>query len=161
MPRKKSKAVAEGNGPVPHNTFGLAGITMVEIRRIMSEALEKFFDKYYGLKPGYPKEKNTDQCLASLEHDAWQPRLAKEADLKPDTKTRKRTKDVAADRAKHGYRSFMNRVDVGQTSSTNFGMTAESPAFPCREDALVDKVAEVPKPCLAPVKMRAPPAAGG
>ena len=51
MPRKKRKAVLKGSVPVPQDTSGLlGGITIEEIRRIMSEALDKSFDKYCGLK---------------------------------------------------------------------------------------------------------------
>ena len=47
MPRKKRKAVLEDNDAVPRDTFGLLGeITMEEIRRIMSEALDKSFDNF-------------------------------------------------------------------------------------------------------------------
>ena len=46
MPRKKSKAVLEGNGYVPQDTYAkLDGITLEELRRIMSEALDKAFDE--------------------------------------------------------------------------------------------------------------------
>ena len=46
MPRKKSKAVLEGNGHVPQDTYAkLDGITLEELRRIMSEALDKAFDE--------------------------------------------------------------------------------------------------------------------
>ena len=38
----------------------------------------------------------TNQRSASLEQDAWQPRLTMEADITPDTKTRKRTEGAAA-----------------------------------------------------------------
>ena len=51
MPRKKSKAVPEVNRPVPQDTSGLLDeITLEEIRRIMSEALDKSFGNVYGLK---------------------------------------------------------------------------------------------------------------
>ena len=102
MPRKKSKDVPEGNGPVTQDKSGL--LTMEEIRRIISEATEKYFDKWtshYGLKPEYPKEKNINQRLAGLEYEARQPRLATEANVETDKKTRKRTEGAAAaDRAK-------------------------------------------------------------
>ena len=54
MPRKKSKAVPKGNGPVPQ-------VIIEEIRRIMSEAIDKYLDKWkshYGLRPEYPKDKS-------------------------------------------------------------------------------------------------------
>ena len=49
----------------------------------------------------------TEQCLAGLEQDAWQPRLAMEADVPgnvpADKKTRERTEGAAtAVQAKHG-----------------------------------------------------------
>ena len=41
MPRKKSKAVLEDNGPVPQDAYViLGGVIPVEIRRVMSEALD-------------------------------------------------------------------------------------------------------------------------
>ncbi|CAM9505935.1 unnamed protein product, partial [Ascophyllum nodosum] len=43
----------------------------------------------------------TSQCLAELQHGAQQPRLTTEADVEPDTKTRKRTENAAADQAKN------------------------------------------------------------
>ena len=84
-----------------------------------------------------------------------------EADVKPNTKTRKRTENAAADQAKHGDSSSAKRVDAGLTSSTSFGMIPEPPTLPRRDDALVDKGAEAPKPCISPVKMRTLTAAGG
>ena len=43
-----------------------------------------------------------DQLLANLEQDAWQPRLAMEADVPADKKTRERTEGAAtAVQAKH------------------------------------------------------------
>ena len=43
------------------------------------------------------KTRETRQRLAGLEQDARQPRLAMEADVASDKKTRKRTEDAAAD----------------------------------------------------------------
>ena len=46
MPRKWSKAVPEGNGIVFQDTYVmLGGITLEELRRIISEALEKALDE--------------------------------------------------------------------------------------------------------------------
>ena len=79
-----------------------------------------------------------------------------------DKKTRKRAEDAAADRAKHGDSCSAKRLDTGPTSSTSFGMKAEPLSLPCcRDDALVDKEAAAPKPCLAPGEMRTLTAAGG
>ena len=54
------------------------------------------------------------------------------------------------------------RVDYGSTSLASFGTIAEvsAPETSIR-DALVDKGAEAPKPCLPPAEMRTPTAAGG
>ena len=61
-----------------------------------------------------------------------------EADVTADTKARKRTEDAAADRAKYGDSYYAKRVDAGPTSSTSFGMQAEPPALPLRDDSLVN-----------------------
>ena len=73
MPRKTSKAVPEGNDPVPQYTSGLlGGIKLEEIRRMLYEALGKSFDNLYGLKYETSKEIGAkNQRLAGLEHDAW------------------------------------------------------------------------------------------
>ena len=104
----------------------------------------------------------TNKRLAGLEHEARRPCLATEANVEPDTRTRKRTEGAsAADRVMNGDSSFA-RVDFVSTSLTSFGMIAEPPA-PEKSigDALVDKDAEELKPCLLPVEMRTPTAAGG
>ena len=57
MPRKKSKAVPGSNGAIPQDTYVmLSGITLEELRRIMSEAAEKVFDNHFGQKPENPDE---------------------------------------------------------------------------------------------------------
>ena len=65
------------------------------------------------------KEKNTNHRLTGLEHEAGQSRLATEADVETDKKTRKCTEGTAAaDRAKHnGDSSSARRVDHGLTTS--------------------------------------------
>ena len=93
------------------------------------------------------------QRLAGLEQEARQPRLATEADVPTDKQTRKRTEDAGAGQAKHGDSCSTKRVDAGPTSLTSSGKTAESLAPPLREDVLVDKGAEAPKPYLSPVEM--------
>ena len=85
-----------------------------------------------------------------------------EEDVKPSTKTRKRTEDAVADRAKHGDSSPAKRVDTGPTGLTSFGKIAEpSLALLCRDDAQGDKGAKAPRPCLSVIEMRTPPVAGG
>ena len=85
-----------------------------------------------------------------------------EADVKPDTKTRKRTEGVvAADRAKYiGDSSSSKKFNSDMTSLISFGMMAESPALSLSDDTLVDKGAAAPKLCLSSVEMRTLTAAG-
>ena len=76
--------------------------------------------------------------------------------VKSDTKTRKRMEDVAVDRVVSGDSFSVNQVDPDQMCLTRFGDDSIIPLdLPCsRHDALVDKDAEVPKPCLSPTEMR-------
>ena len=69
MLRTKSKAVPEGNGPVPQDISGLlGGTTLEELRRIMPEVLDKFVEKHYELKPENSKERRaTNQYLAGAD----------------------------------------------------------------------------------------------
>ena len=157
MLRKKSKAVPEGNDLIPQDAYVmLGGITLEELRRVMSETMGKALEECF-------KEdmRRLNQRLTSLEQDARQPHLAMEADVTADKKTRERTEDAAAAvQAKHG--DSCKRVQAGPTSSTIFGKKAEAPALPCRDDVLIDiKGAAAPKPCLSPVEMRTLTAAGG
>ena len=102
-----------------------------------------------------------DQRLASLEWDARQPRLAMEANVPEDEKTRERTESAAtAVQAMHGDICTAKRVQAGPTASTSFGVKAEPPAFPCR-DNLVENGAAAPKLCLSPLEIRTSTAAGG
>ena len=152
MPRNWSMAVPEGNGPIPQYAYvKLGGITMEESRRIMSGALDKAFDE--------PTEnmRNTNQRLVGLEQEHRQPRLATEADVLADNKARKRMEDTAAVQAKHGDSCSAERVRAGPTS---FDMKVEPPALPRRDDVLIDEGDAAPKPCLLPVDMRTPTAAG-
>ena len=73
-----------------------------------------------------------DQRVASLEQDAWQPRLAMEVDGPADTKTRVRTEGAAkAVHAMHVDSFSAGRVDPGpKTNSISFGVKAERPALP-------------------------------
>ena len=61
----------------------------------------------------------------------------------------------------NGDSSSARRFDDGPTSLTRFDMIAEPPALPWRDDALVDKGAKAPKPCLSPVHMCTLTTAGG
>ena len=85
-----------------------------------------------------------------------------EAEVKSDTKTRKRMEDVAADRVISRDSSSVH-VDPDPTCLISFGDDSIGPpAFLCsRHDALVDKGAAAPKPRLSPMKMRTLTAVGG
>ena len=97
-----------------------------------------------------------------LEQDSRQPRFAMEADVPADKKTRERTEGTAtAVQAMHGDSFSANRAEAGPTSSTSFGVKAEPPALPCRDDVLVENAAAVPKLCISPLERRKPTAAGG
>ena len=78
-----------------------------------------------------------------------------ETDVRTDTKTRKRMKDVAAERVTSGDNSSA-QVNPDPMCLTSFGGdSTESPALPCsRDDAVVDNGAAAPKSCLSPVEMR-------
>ena len=104
-----------------------------------------------------------EQCVARLEQDARQPRLTMEADGPANTKTRERMEGTAtAIQAKHGDSFSDSRVDPGpKTNSTSFGVKAEPPALPRRDDVLVENGAAAPKSCLLSLEMRSPTAPGG
>ena len=103
------------------------------------------------------------QRSASLEQDARQPRLAMEADVIKNIKTRKRTEGTATtERVTSGDNSSAE-VDPDPICLASFGDDSTGPpALPCsRYDALVDNGAAAPKPCLSPVEMHTRTAAGG
>ena len=157
MPRKWSKSVPEGNGPVlHHDEFESREPTMVGLYRMIEELSDKSDSNLEKRKSRFEQQdekldeltkkvKETRQRLAGLEHDARQPGLATGADVPTDKKTRKRMEDAAADQAKHGDSYSAKRVDVGPTTSTSFGMTAKPSALPRRDDVLVDESTELPK----------------
>ena len=103
-----------------------------------------------------------DQRLASLEQHARHPRLAMEADESADEKTRERTEGAAkAVQAMHRDNFSANRVQDGPATSITFGVKAEPPALPCRDNVSVENGAAAPKSCLSPLKMRTTTVAGG
>ena len=161
MPQKKNKAVPDCNGLVPyHDEFGSDQLTMADLYRIIKERFDRSDKQFDELAENI---RVTNQRLAGLEHEARQPRLAKETDVEPDTKTRKRTENAAAHRAKHGNRSSSARVDHDLMRLTSLADDSTEPPAPEKSigNTLVDEGAEVPKPCLSPVEMRTPTAAGG
>ena len=102
-----------------------------------------------------------EQHLASLEQDAWQPRLAIEANGPEDTKACERTEGVStAVQVMHGDSFSTVRVDAGpKATSTSLSVKAEPPALSCRDD--VKNGAAAPKSCLSALEMRTTSAAGG
>ena len=124
---------------------------------------EELFDKSDGKLDELTENlKRANQRLASLEHDAWQSHLALEEDVPLDRKTRERTEGSAtAAQAKHGDRCSAKRVQDGPTCSTSFGVKAEPPSLPCRDDVLVQNGATAPKLCISPLEMRTPTDASG
>ena len=98
----------------------------------------------------------TKQRSACLEQDAWQPRLALEAGVPSDTKTRKRAEGAAAAvQAKRGDCFFANQVDPDMTCRTSFGYysTGLPTLLRSRDDPLVGNGAAVLKLCLSPMEM--------
>ena len=137
MPRKWSKGVPESNGSVPHHDeFGSDQPTMADLYRMSKERFDRLSKQFGGLTE---KRRVTNQRLAGLEHEARQPRFATEANVEPDTKTRKRTEDAVAHGVMDGASSSLS-VDGGPMSLTSFGTIAEPPA-PENSigDALIDK----------------------
>ena len=105
-----------------------------------------------------------DGHVTRLEHGAWQPRLAMEADGQANTaKTRERTEGAAtAVQAMRGDCFSARRVEPSPTTnSTSVGMKADPPAFPCRGDSVVECGAAAFKSCLPSMEMRPSTAAGG
>ena len=102
-----------------------------------------------------------EKRLRRLEHDDRKPRLVMEADGPADTTTRERTEGAAtAVQAMHGDSCTEQKVQDGPKTSLSFGVKAEPPDLPCREDVLVEDGAAALKSCLSSLEMRIT-AAGG
>ena len=97
-----------------------------------------------------------NQCVARLEQDARQPRLAMEADGPAHTNTEGAAKAVQVN---HGDSCTARRIQDRPKTSINFGVKAEPPALPCRDDVVVANGAAAPKSCLLPLEMRTTSAA--
>ena len=103
------------------------------------------------------------QHVTRLENEARQLRLAMEADGPADTtKTRERTEGAAtAVQAMRGDCFSACRIEPGPTTnSTSFGVKAGPPAFPCRDDSVVENSAAAFESCLPSMEMRPSTAAG-
>ena len=148
MPRNWSKAAPEGNDPVPQQKeFRSDQPTPTDVNRLFEERFDrqlKVINPFDKLDELADKMRTTKQCLADLEQDTRQPRLAMEPDVPSDTKNRERAEGAAATvQAKHGDSCSAKRVQAGATSSSSFGNDFTGPsALPCsRDDALVDNTA--------------------
>ena len=85
-----------------------------------------------------------------------------EADGQANTKTRERTEGAAtAVQAIRGDSFSACRVASGPKTSTSFGVKAEPPALPCKDDVVVESGDAAPKSCLPSLEMRSSTAAGG
>ena len=96
------------------------------------------------------------QYAARLEQDARQPHLAMEADGQADTETRERTEGAAtAVQAMRGDCFSARRVEPGlNTNSASFGVKAEPPALPCRDDVVVECGTAASESCLPSLQRR-------
>ena len=123
----------------------------------MDDRLDKKFDKIS------EEMRKMDQHVTRLEHGAQQPRVAMEADGQASTKTRERTECAAtAVQAMRGDCFSARRVEPGSTTnSTSFGVKAEHPALPCRDDIVVESDPAASESCLPPMEMRSSTATGG
>ena len=167
MPRKESKNVPEGNGPVhQREELGSGQPTLEDVYQVLEEGFRKinsYLDQMNRkLKEVTDEKRSMDQHETSLEQDARQPRLAMEGDGRANTKTCERTEGAAtAEQAMRGDNVSARRVEPGpKTNSTSVGMMAEPPALPCRDDILVESGDGSPKSCLPFPEMRSPSAAG-
>ena len=144
MLRKESENVSEGNGPVhQEDEFGFGQPALADEYRETKNLFNQHnirLDKITRL---------LEQLSACLEHEARQPRLAMEVDGPANTKTRERTEGAAtAVKAMRGDSFSACRVDPGPKTSTSFGVKAEHPALPCRDDVVVGSGDAAPKSCL-------------
>ena len=161
MSRKESEAVPESNSLVSQQEeLGSGHPTVEDVYSMVTELFDK---SLWRLEKLTEDLKSINRRVASLEQGDWQPCLAMEADGPANTKTRERTNGAAAViQAIHGDRCSANRVQVGsKTTSTSFGVNAESSALPCRNDVVVENGTATPKSCVSPLEMRTTTAAGG
>ena len=102
------------------------------------------------------------QFSARLEQDARQRHYAMEADETANAKTRERTESAAtAIQAMRGDScTAEQKVQDGPKTSITFGMEAEPPGLPCRDDVLVQGGDAAPESCLPSLEMRSSTAAG-
>ena len=158
MLRKATKAVPEGNDPVPQKEeLGSGQPTMEDVYRRMKLMMSHFEENMDELSDVM------NQHVTRLEHETRKPRLAMEADGQASTKTRQRTEGAAiAVQVMRGDCFSARRVEPGPTTnSTSFGMKAEPLALPCRDDIVVESGPAASELCLLSMEMRSSTAAGG
>ena len=103
-----------------------------------------------------------NQRLTRLEHKARQTRLVMEADGPASTKTRECTESAAtAVQAMPGDScTTAQKVQDGPKTSISFGVKAEPPDLPCRDDVSVEGGDVAPTSCLTSLEMRTTTTAG-
>ena len=90
-----------------------------------------------------------EQHLLIQEQDARRPRLAMEADETANSQTQERTEGPAkAVQVRGDSCTAEQKVQDGPKTSITFGVEAEPPDLPCREDVLVEEGATSPESCL-------------
>ena len=165
MPRKDYETVPEGNCPIPQQEeFGSGKPTLEDIYRLCAERFDRMDDRWNKkLDEIFYEMREVDQHVTRLEHGARQPRLAMETDGYTDTKTRERTESAAtAVQAMRGDCFSARLVEPGpNTNSTSFGVKAEPPALPRRDDVVVECSTAASESCLPSLKIRSSVAAGG
>ena len=96
MRRIKNKAVSKDNGPFPHDEPESYEPTMAVIYRLLKRGFEEMDKHFNEMTSNFDRQDKrfedieNNQRLAGLQHQAQQPRLAVEADVRPDMKNRER-----------------------------------------------------------------------
>jgi hypothetical protein len=113
---------------------------------------EKFAEVKIEFEKIHKRLDDRDKRIEDL-RKAHQPRLAMEADVKEDDKTREGVEDFAQDGILGDISSDRAHDPTSLTSLGDNDCT-DPPALPSRDDALVNQSHEVAKPCLSPVEIR-------
>ena len=153
----------EENGPIPQQEeFGsgqpkLADVYRPSDKSLIRQQIELMISRFED------QANMLNQCLTHLEHEARRPRLAMEADGPANTKTRERTEGAAtAVQAMHEDScTTAQKIQDGPKTSISFGVKAEPPDLPCRDDVLVEGGDAAPTSCLPSLEMRTTTAVGG
>ena len=168
MLRKASKTVPEGNGPVTQKEELESGqLTIGDVYRLLVER----FDRIDGYSDRLDKKmdeiseemRKMNQHVTRLEYGARQLRLAMEADGQADTEIREHTEGAATEVQAMRRDCFSaRRVEPGPTTnSTSFGVKADPPTLPCRDDSVVECGAATFESYVPSMEMRSSTAAGG